>query len=122
MKTSHKWIENNVMIEVQGNLDLKVLLEANAFILSSPKFDCMNYQIFNFLDVENIEISHNEMKVFSMLQKGTMRWNNSIKIALIAVNQQLISDFDLYLAEMRIAGLECELFGDLNEALNWCKV
>ncbi|HAN17912.1 MAG: hypothetical protein A2X13_10640 [Bacteroidetes bacterium GWC2_33_15] len=120
MKVSHTWIENNIMIEVQGKLDLKVLLEANAFMLTSPKFDLMSYQIFNFLEVESLDISHNEIKVFSMLQKGTMRWNNSVKIAMVAINPQIINGFGFYFSEMRLAGLECELFGNIDEALHWC--
>lgn len=122
MKVGHTIIENNIMIEVQGNLDMKTLLEANAFILTNPKFDTMDYQIFNFLEVEEIDISNQEIETFTRLQIGAMRWNNSVKIAMVAVNPKIINDFDFYLNEMRSAGLRCKLFRNLDDALLWCSL
>jgi len=120
MRVVHKWIENNILIEIQDNLNFQALLEANAFIISSPKFDYMSYQIFDFLKVKNIEITHQDVKTFSMLQKNAMRWNDSVKVALIAVNPQIINDFKIYIADMEVVGSKCKLFENIDDALEWC--
>ena len=120
MEVVHKWVGNNILIEVKENLNFEILLEAYAFIISSPKFDYMSFQIFDFLKVKKIEITLQNIKEFSLLQKKAMRWNDSIKVALIAVNPQIINDFEIYIADMEGAGLKCKLFRNIDDALDWC--
>ena len=120
MEVVHKWVGNNILIEVKENLNFEILLEAYAFIISSPKFDYMSFQIFDFLKVKKIEITLQNIKEFSLLQKKAMRWNDSIKVALIAVNPQIINDFEIYIADMEGAGLQCKLFRNIDDALDWC--
>ncbi|MCB2195684.1 MAG: hypothetical protein KQH79_07475 [Bacteroidetes bacterium] len=120
MKLNYNWIENNILIEIQGTLNLEVLLEANAIIFSNSKFDYMNYQIFDFTKIENTDISLREIRAFALLHKSAVRWNNQVHVAIVIANPQLIKEFEVYIQEMKWTNWKCKLFENISDANFWC--
>ncbi len=119
--TKYKWLNNNIIFEIEDTLNLKVFLEANNILLSSSRFDTMNYQIFNLLNVKNIEVTVQELKVFLTLHEKAMIWNKTVKTAIICSDPKLMSDFEIFINEIRWTGLNCKLFETVDSALDWCE-
>lgn len=120
MNLNHNWKENNILIEIQGTLNLEILLKANAIMFSNPKFDYMNYQIIDLTKVENADITLREIKAFSLLHKSAVRWNNEVHVAIAISNLQLKKDFDVYINEMKWTNWKCKLFDNMDDARQWC--
>lgn len=117
--TKYNWINNNIIFEIKDTLNLKVLLESNNILLSSSRFDTMNYQIFDLLNVKNTDITTQDLRVFFTLHGKAMKWNRTVKTAIVSSEPKIVSYFNIVLKEM--AGLNCKVFDTLYDALDWCK-
>ena len=120
MNLNYNWVENNIFIQIQGTLNLEILLETNAIVFSNPKFDYMNYQIIDLTKVEDTDITPREIKAFSLLHKSAVRWNSSVHVAIVISNLQLKKDFEIYIQEMKWTNWKCKLFENINDANHWC--
>ncbi|HAF31024.1 MAG TPA: hypothetical protein DCG75_18455 [Bacteroidales bacterium] len=120
--TKYKWLNNNLIFEIEDTLNLNVFLEANNILLSNSRFDKMNFQAFNLLNVKNIDLTVPEIRVFLTLLEKAMIWNKTVKTAIISSDPKLVSYFEMFLNEFRWTSLNCKIFETLDSALDWCEI
>ena len=52
------WAKKGVYIKFRGVVSSQDLIDANNYVISNGKFDTIDYQIFDFLDIDDFKITH----------------------------------------------------------------
>ncbi len=119
------WNNNNVIINFIEKPSVKQVMRINEKIIGDPRFDSMEYQLWDFRYTKEIkrveEIEEDQIKIIATLDMSSMYWNRNIKIALVSKNpyiKKMIIQYSNFMAE---TSWQCKLFEDMKDALKWCK-
>lgn len=121
MDHTYNWVGNNIEIKLKGRLVIDDIINFNNMIYGDSRFDEMRYQIVDFTDVTEIDITENDIKLVSTLEKVATRWNNNIKIACVAPPQYDPELLDGYIQILSSTGWQCLVFVSFQEAEIWVK-
>ena len=121
MSFNYKWTDNNIIVEFHGDLILEDINSANNIIYSDARFDTMQYQIADFSDVTSFNLTSENVKMVSVIDRTSTVWNNNIKIACISNNKIITDNIKIYLKIMDATAWSCKIFKSKKEALKWCK-
>jgi hypothetical protein len=116
-----KWEQNNSIFSFRDNVDGDELLKASDILIGDPRFDAMNYTIFDLLNIKKLNVVQEDIIIISTIDKGSSRWNKYLKVACIATDNYTKSIVLEYKKMMLETNWEIELFSNLDEAELWCK-
>lgn len=115
-----RWIGNNAIVTFKGKIDFNDIHKANTLIIGNPKFDNMDFQIFDFCNVEAFNITNEDILTISALDKSSSMWNKNIKGALVFKDNSVIELAEKYIELMQNVGWEIKIFYNTDDAVNWC--
>jgi len=115
-----EWIKSNAVVRFYDQLTFQDFRQVNDLIYGDPRFDNMEYQIADFTDVSSIQLTNNQVKVLSTLEKGASRWNESVKVAHVTRDTYLQNLVHAYERDMQQTNWSCKLFDNLTDAQTWC--
>ncbi len=121
MSFNLNWIEDDVVIIFEDDVDFEDITQANEIIYGSQKFDNMEYQILDFQNVTKVNISKDELEVIGTLEKSATVWNDEVRIACVTKEDYIREIFREYAKTMKDTHWECELFDSFSDAEKWCK-
>lgn len=77
-------IGNNVIISFKGVVSFHDLDRANNMIYGDARFDLMDYAVFDFRNIDRLNLSRDEVLIISALDKSASYWNKKLKLACVA--------------------------------------
>jgi len=115
-----EWIGNDVFIEFSEVLNLDQLNQVNNKLYGDSRFDNMTFQIVDFTKVNTFNLTSNEVKIVSTLDRSASRWNKSIKVACITTNDYIKKMFLEYNKGMQDSNWLFMIFENIKDAKKWC--
>lgn len=85
---------------------------------SDPRFDDLRFVINDFLDVQNISISSDDVEYISAVDRAAAVTNSNIRIAVVANRPEIIALADQY-ANSPMNAYPTRVFATLAEARAW---
>ena len=90
------WTRNGVIWKYTGVLTGQEALQSNLDIYGDARFDELRYQIADFTDVSENQISEAYTKKIAYLDRAASQTNPNIKVAVIMENSDFIDTADIY--------------------------
>lgn len=115
------WGNAGVYIKFHGKLVLLDVQGVNDSLYSDPRFDDLKYQIADYSDITDIDLSQTDVTVISTLERCASIWNDNLKVAHVATNPVLIQNILDYKVEMEQTNWQIGLFDNLDDAMKWCE-
>jgi hypothetical protein len=116
------WKENNSYFQFENTIDINELIKASDLLLGDKRFELMNYAIFDFLEIKTISISEKEVKLISLINKTSARWNRYLKIACLTNDDNVVQKLNLYQDLMKNTNWKVEIFSHEKDAIKWCQI
>jgi len=85
-----QWEGEGVFLHFSKTLDLGDITRCNDEMYKDARLDNADYQIWDFTEVENIKMDADEAKVPAVIDKGASVSIPNLKIALVAINEDVI--------------------------------
>jgi hypothetical protein len=79
-----KWEEDGVFNIFSGNVTQNDVFDAQSKAHSNARFDSVKYIVSDFLDIEDMSMTHEILEFVSARDYGASRSNQNIKHALVA--------------------------------------
>ncbi len=84
------WEQEGVFLQFSGTLTLEEIRQCNDELYSDPRFSNVKYQVCDYSDVEQINLTIKETKVLAAIDKGASVSITEMKVALITTDKQLM--------------------------------
>ena len=114
-----EWIENGVYVKLRNRIDDRLIVYVNGLIIGNESFEQINYQIWDFSEVNYYTISSDKGKEVGALDKAASIWNRQTKVAIVTENKLLIDYTKEYIEEITNTAWECKIFQKLEQAKKW---
>ena len=121
MSFNYKWAGNNFHVIFENATSYNEIVEAGNIIFGDKRFELIAYVIFDFLNVEKLELTNHEIKMISVLDRSASRWNQNLKLAIV-LNKEYIRELVAYYKHLMLGvNWEIESFDNTDDANKWCK-
>ena len=120
MISEFEWIDNNAHVTFGGDLRFSDINQADEKIFGDLRFDLMKYAIFDFSNIQKLNITKEEAQIIGILDRSSNIWYRSIKIALITTNIELMELSEIYRTNLIGSKWTVKIFIDFDAALKWC--
>jgi hypothetical protein len=113
------WDKEGVYVKFRGVVTAQDLIDANNYVLSNANFDSICYQIFDFLDIDDFNISSYDIEIIAMMDKSQSEIKKEMKIAIVTKNnyiKEITSEYDQY---MTGSDWETKIFDSIEIAKFW---
>ena len=114
-----QWKKNGVFITFRGIVQSQTLIDANNYLLSNADFDSLDYQIFDFSDVEDFKATTYDMSIIGTMNNAQTIFNKKIKVAFITSDHYILEQINEYKSYMHKTDWEIQTFTNLKEAKKW---
>ena len=112
-----EWEKRGAYWKYSGNVSGEEVVNACTVIYGDHRFDSLDYKIVDFLDIESIQISEQELLKIAFQDKAAELTNPHIKSAIVmTVGAEFGKQFASYFDD---SGWEVEVFGDVESARQW---
>lgn len=119
-KFQYKWIDCNFIVSFLGDIGFKDIVEANNIIFGDIRFDQMKYQIFDYSQINSVDLKVDIAEVISRLDLAAKVWNNKVKVATVTPDPDLKKLIANYNEKMADSPWLTKTFDTLEEAMQWC--
>jgi hypothetical protein len=120
MISEFEWIDNNAHVTFGGDLSFTDINQADEKIFGDLRFDLMKYAIFDFSNIQKLNITKEEAQIIGILDRSSNIWYRSIRIALITTNIELMELSEIYRTNLIGSKWTVRIFIDFEAALKWC--
>lgn len=114
-----RWEETGIYITLFNEVSERLIEYVNGLIVGHKKFEEIEFQIWNFIDVNHYNIDSNKGEEIGALDKAASIWNKKMKVAVITENESLIDYTRNYIQEISGTSWECRLFSNFKSAEEW---
>jgi len=116
-----KWEEKGVFITIEGKIEFEEFLNVNNHLYGKPEFDDAQYQLWYFSDVADTNFDVEDARIVGSMDKAAMRWNENMKVAVVAENRSIIDFVRTYQKMIEGSNWICEVFKDMDHAREWIR-
>ena len=121
MSLSLEWSGNNTLVKITGTVTFMDLMNASNRVYGDGRFDEMNYQLIDLRELQNIEVTRDDLKIFSAIDSKSCYWNDHLKILCVTDNPDFIKMINIYKKFMENTNWEIRIFDSIDAAFDWCK-
>lgn len=115
-----KWIDNNVIVAFKGKVDFNDINDANTIIIGDSRFDDLEFEIFDFCNVEKFNLTEKDILMIAALDKSSSIWNKEIKGALVFADKTVYKLAKKYIELMKDTDWTIKIFYNIDDAIKWC--
>lgn len=115
------WEKSGVYMKLYGVVGTEDLENLYSDINDDPRFEDVNYQICDFLDMEVMNYSGKEVQKFGHLDKAGSLSNPRVKVALVIRNREAQKLSNIYQAELANTSWDAEVFHTEDDARTWVR-
>ena len=116
-----KWDKKGVYVKFHGIVNAQDLIDANNYIISNANFETIHFQIFDFLDIDDFNITSYDISIIGVIDKSQSVINKEMKIAIVTQNdyvKEITSEYDQIMEE---SSWITKIFPDYHSANKWVK-
>ncbi len=121
MGYSIEWIADNVIVTLSGKIKFADIDAADGLLYGGPRFERMEYQLFDLTNVEEFNLTDQELMIIGTLDKNAGIWNKRIKVALVTKDKKVIKLIETYQMVMSDTAWKVKVFAELGDAKKWCR-
>lgn len=91
------WDKEGVYVKFRGIVTAQDLIDSNNYLMSNAKFDSIDYQIFDFLDIEKFKVSSYDLSIIGTMNKSQTDFKKDMMIAIISEDdnvKEIIKEYD----------------------------
>ena len=77
------WDKHGVYVKFRGVVTAQDLIDANNYVISNANFESINYQIFDFSDIEDFKITSYDINIIGVMDKSQTDVKNEMKVAIV---------------------------------------
>lgn len=113
------WTQIGVIWTYSGILTGQEALQSNLEIYGDERFDDLHYQIADFTDVTDNQISELHTKKIAYLDRAAAQTNPRIKVAIVMNNEHFLDTADVYSELSKNSPWQLKVCHSLEEAEIW---
>ena len=113
------WDKKGVYLKFRGVFTPQDLIDANNYVLSNANFESIKYQIFDFLHIDEFEITSLDITIVATMDKSQTETTEEMKIAILTQNdyvKKIVSEYDQF---MEGSSWETQIFETIETAKAW---
>jgi len=114
-----KWNRNGVYLQFRGVVSSQDLIDANNYVISNAKFEQIKYQIFDFLQIDDFNITSYDMTIIGTMDKSQSEFKSEMKVAVLTQDRYVRDLTNEYNQLMAGSHWITQIFPDLESAKNW---
>ena len=115
------WTSNGVIWTYSGVLTGQEALQSNIEIYGDERFDDLDYQIADFTQVTENQISEIHTKKIAYLDQAAAETNSRIKVAIVIEDSSFLNTADIYSELSQNSPWQLKVCHSLEEAEAWVK-
>ena len=114
-----KWHKKGVFLKFRGIVNSQDLIDANNYLISNANFELIDYQIFDFSEIDDFQITAYDMAIIGSMDKSQAEFNKKMKVAVITNDNYVKELTTEYNAFMKETGWSSRVFDDIETAKKW---
>ncbi len=122
MTFSINWDKNGVYVKFRGVVNAQDLIDANNYVISNANFESINYQIFDFLDIEKFKITSYDISIIGIMDKSQTSVKEEMKVAIVTQSDYIKEITTEYDQIMLGSNWETRIFPSYETALEWVSI
>jgi hypothetical protein len=116
------WEEKGVLGKHSGTVTDQEVIEANDIMYADKRFERITYQISDYTEATDIQITPMDAKVIGTLDKTASQWNRErMRIAVVTKDEKFIPIVKTYFRGFEVTTWECRIFETLDMAYDWVR-
>ncbi len=116
------WDKNGVYVKFRGIVNAQDLIDANNYVISNANFESINYQIFDFLDIEEFKITSYDISIIGIMDKSQTNVKEEMKVAIVTQSDYIKEITTEYDQIMSGSNWETRIFPSYETALEWVSI
>jgi hypothetical protein len=121
-KFTYEWLDCNIIVTFFGEISINDIIDANNVIFGDIRFDKMEYQIFDYSNIEGIDLEEDVSEIISRLDMAANVWNSRVKVATITQDAYIRDLISVYNEKMQSSKWQAKTFDTVEDALKWCSL
>jgi len=113
------WDKKGVYVKFHGIVNAQDLIDANNYVISNAKFETINYQIFDFLNIEDFKITSYDINIIGVMDKSQTDAKKEMKVAIVTQDdyvREITTEYDQIMSQ---SNWETKIFPNYEMALEW---
>lgn len=115
------WDKKGVYLKFRGVVTAQDLIDANNYIISNAKFDSIDFQIFDFLDIEDFKITSYDITIVGTMDKSQIAFKKNMKVGILTRDDYVKDIISEYKKIMEGSNWITQIFSDVDCARKWAK-
>ena len=95
------WDKKGVYVKFRGIVTPQDLIDANNYVISNAKFESVDYQIFDFLHIDDFKISAYDIAIIASMDKSQTEFIKDMKVAIVTQDdyvREITTEYDQFMA------------------------
>ncbi|RLC10285.1 MAG: hypothetical protein DRI57_20635 [Deltaproteobacteria bacterium] len=113
------WEEKGVFWQYSGNVTGEELFQTALDLYEDQRFDDIRYLLVDFYDIKQYDGSAKLVEKIAAMNMGAAYTNPRVKVAIVAVKDQIRSLANLYASISRTSPWKTRIFDNLSDARLW---
>lgn len=119
MAISEEWKDQGFYRKFSADCSVREIVDSNLESHGDPRFDEIAYVINDFTEVENFDLDVEDIRIIASLDGAAAISRPALKIAVVALNPDIVSWFRLYMECIEDTGYQSRLFTSVEDAREW---
>jgi len=115
------WDKKGAYIKFRGVVNAQDLIDANNYLISNVNFDGINYQIFDFLNIDDFKITSFDISIIGVMDKSQTEFKKEMRVAIVTQNDYVREITREYKELMKESTWVTKVFDDIEIAKQWVK-
>ena len=114
-----KWHKKGVFLKFRGIVNSQDLIDANNYLISNANFETIDYQVFDFSEIDDFQITVYDMAIIGSMDKSQAEFNKKMKVAVITNDnyvKELTTEYNTF---MKRTDWVSRVFNDNETAKKW---
>ncbi len=114
-----KWDKKGAYVKFHGVVNAQDLIDANNYLISNANFEGINYQIFDFLNIEEFKITSFDISIVGVMDKSQSEFNKEMKVAILTQDDYVREITREYKDLMEGSNWITKVFDNVDSAKQW---
>jgi len=115
------WDKRGAYVKFHGIVSAQDLIDANNYLISNANFEGINYQIFDFLNIEEFKITSFDISIIGVMDKAQTEFKKEMKIAILTQDNYVRKITKEYDQLMEGSNWITKIFDNMENAKQWVK-
>lgn len=121
MAYTHTWTDQELYVKYFDKLTSEDLILSNSKMVGETEFEKLKFLIINFLDVTELEVNDDDVKISVNFAIDTDHYNRGLKVATVSNDKELKLLIEKFIKNTlyEVPHAQHKLFSTISEAQTW---